>query len=211
MLFVFTVRGDRIIPERAYDFIEGNKGSYEAWFEFSEEWKDCAKVCVVEQGEKVYEIPVINKGCFLPEMERGTARIGVIGTMVGEDENATTISTNMQTIGVLDGAAGKEANSQLNTAAEVWEKYLSDMEKNRVKAEAAAESSETARNKAQSFSIIAKNAETAAIKASNDAAAFAEGAREAATAAEEVAENAQKSVGEAQAAALAPQLRSGSL
>ena len=183
MLFKFTVRGDRIIPERTYDFIEGNKGSYEAWFEFSEEWKNRAKVCVVEQGEKVYTIVITDGGCFLPEMERGTARIGVIGTFATEDEEATTISTNMQTIGVLDGAAGKEVNSQLNTAAEVWEKYLSDMENNRVKAEAAAEtamdaaknattaaeeageSAEKSRNNAE----ITENNKVAAIKATEDA------------------------------------------
>ena len=183
MLFKFAVRGDNITPERAYDFIEGNKGSYEAWFEFSEEWKNRVKVCVVEQGKKIYSIPITDGQCFLPEMERGTARIGVIGTLTSKDDEASTISTNMKTIGVLDGAANKEANSQLNTAAQVWEKYLSDMENNRVKAEVAAgtaadaaknattaadeagESAEESRNNAE----ITENSKVAAIKAAEDA------------------------------------------
>ena len=193
MLFKFTVRGDRIIPERTYDFIEGNKGSYEAWFTFSEEWKDRAKVCVVEQGEKVYTIVITDGGCFLPEMERGTARIGVIGTLAPEDGEATTISTNMQTIGVLDGAAGKEVNSQLNTAAEVWEQYLSKMEECRKET---ISSSSEAKDTLENVKGVAQAAEESKNAAEHAVKKAGEAVQEAQTAADNAAKEAREAVKE---------------
>ena len=171
MEFNFTVRGDKITEDEDYSFVEGNKGSYIAVFDFSEGiWEECTKLCVIECGDKIYKEPIFGGSCILPEFGSGTVRIGVIGVdSLDGGALSTRISTNMRTIGVQDGAASREANAQLNTAAEVWEKYLVNMEKNRQAAEAAAQAaSESAR--------LANNAQEAAKNAGEDAKASAENA-----------------------------------
>ena len=141
MEFKFTVRGDRITRENNNDFIEGNKGYYEAVFDFGNDacWEEAAKLCVVECDGQVYRIPIIGESCLLPVFSKGSFKIGVMGvdTLDGADLT-TVISTNMIVCGVLEGAANKEANAELDSAAEVWMRYLSDMEENRRAAEKAA-------------------------------------------------------------------------
>ena len=161
MEFNFTVRGDRITADEEYRFIEGNKKHYEAVFNFDENgiWNSGAKVCIIENEANVFEIPVINGRCTLPEMLRGSARIGVL-CVTAEGEESERASTNMIAIGVQDGASGAEINAEMSTAAEVWEKYLSDMEENRAAAEEAKEGAETAKEGAETArddAIKAKN------------------------------------------------------
>lgn len=143
MKFKFTVRNDRITRANNDDFVEGNKGFYEAVFDFGDDpcWNEAAKLCVVECGDDVFRIPIIGGSCLLPTLSKGSFKIGVMGTRaIDGADSAITISTNMITCGVVDGAADKEANAELNTAAEIWEKYLADMENNRRAAEKAAKS-----------------------------------------------------------------------
>jgi len=151
MNFNFTVRGDKITPDEEYLFTEGNKGSYEAVFDFGEEWDELAKLCIVENGKTVYKpIAIIGNSCLLPEFIRGSVKIGVIGVdSIDDAEQTIRISTNMRGIGVQSGAASKEANAELSMAAEVWEQYLIEMENNRKAAEAAKEVAENAKTAAQ--------------------------------------------------------------
>lgn len=157
MQFKFTVRRDRITRENNNDFIEGNKGYYEAVFDFGDDmcWEEAARLCVVECGKDVYRIPIIGGSCLLPVFSKGSFKIGVMGvdTLDGADLT-TVISTNMIACGVLEGAANKEANAELNTAAEVWEKYLSDMEEKR---QAAEESAKEAKASADAAAESAKS------------------------------------------------------
>ena len=172
MEFNFTVRGDRIIADKEYRFVEGNKGYYEAEFDFGKDeiWLTGAKICVVENDDKVFEIPVINNTCILPEMLRGSAKIGVF-CVVAEDEESIRASTNMVSIGVFDGASGAEVNSEMSTAAEIWEKYLSDMEENRVAAEKARDDAVSASESAEVLKNEAVSAKEVAVSAADSARA----------------------------------------
>ena len=174
MKFNFTVRGDRITADKEYRFVEGNKGYYEAEFDFGEDeiWLTGAKICIVENDDKVFEIPVINSTCILPEMLRGSTKIGVF-CVLAEDGESIKPSTNMISIGVSDGASGAEVNSEMSTAAEIWEKYLSDMEENRAAAEKArddaisrAESAEASESEAVKAKEIAVSAADSALSSS---------------------------------------------
>lgn len=143
MEFKFTVRKDRITRANNDDFVEGNKGYYEAVFDFGDDmcWNEAAKLCVVECGEEVFRIPIIDGKCLLPTFSKGSFKIGVMGVDTLDSADSTTvISTDMKTCGVLQGAATKEANTELNTAAEIWEIYLTRMEESRKAAESAAKS-----------------------------------------------------------------------
>lgn len=166
MEFKFTVRKDRITRANNDDFVEGNKGYYEAVFDFGDDpcWNEAAKLCVVECGEEVFRIPIIDGKCLLPTFSKGSFKIGVMGVDTLDSADSTTvISTDMKTCGVVDGAANKEANAELNTAAEIWEIYLTRMEESRKAAEKAANTAvESEKNtlKAQENSEnSAKNAE----------------------------------------------------
>lgn len=156
MEFNFTVRGDRITADKEYAFVEGNKGYYEAVFDFGEDevWLSGAKICIVENKDKVFEIPVIGNRCILPEMLRGSSKIGVF-CVVAENEESERASTNMIAVGVQDGASGAQVNAEMSTAAEVWEKYLSDMEQNRAAAEEARSKAEGAAIDASGFADTA--------------------------------------------------------
>ena len=185
MEFNFTVRGDRITADEEYRFIEGNKKHYEAVFNFDENgiWNSGAKVCIIENEANVFEIPVINGRCTLPEMLRGSARIGVL-CVTAEGEESERASTNMIAIGVQDGAAGAEVNAELDTAAKVWEAYLSSMEENRAAAEKAKKAAESAKGEAEGSATRADGAEGRA----NVAATAAEEAKKAAESAKGEAE-----------------------
>lgn len=166
MEFKFTVRKDRITRRNNDDFVEGNKGYYEAVFDFGDDmcWDEAAKLCVVECGEEVFRIPIIGGSCLLPVLSEGSFKIGVMGVdTIDGAELTTVISTNMITCGVVDGAADKKANAELNSAAEIWEIYLVRMEESRRAAESAANTAvESEKNtlKAQENSEnSAKNAE----------------------------------------------------
>lgn len=166
MEFKFTVRKDRITRRNNDDFVEGNKGYYEAVFDFGDDmcWDKAAKLCVVECGEEVFRIPIIGGSCLLPVLSEGSFKIGVMGVdAIDGAELTTVISTNMITCGVREGAASKEANAKLNSAVEIWETYLVRMEESRRAAESAANTAiESEKNtlKAQENSEnSAKNAE----------------------------------------------------
>ena len=219
MVFRFIVRGDRIEPEKDYRFIEGNKGSYEAVFDFGEEWEELGKLCVVRCGDKKYTTLITADSCLLPELVKNSAKIGVVGCASLDGAELTTrISTNMLPIGVESGAYDSEKAEELKTAAEVWEQYLSEMESSRRAAETAsevaekaAEAAETARQGASSSETTAKtyagNAETAAIKAETDAktasgaAVAANTAKDAAEKSAADAENAKKELESAESSA----------
>lgn len=204
MEFNFTVRGDRITADKEYAFVEGNKGYYEAVFDFGEDevWLSGAKICIVENKDKVYEVPVIGNRCILPEMLRGSSKIGVF-CVVAENGESERPSTNMIAVGVQDGASGAEINAEMSTAAEVWEKYLSDMEQNRAAAEEAKSKAEAAAFSAeQSASDSKKSADRAS--GSSTAAEEAKNAAESAKdEAEEFARQADGAEGRANAAATA--------
>ena len=158
MKFKFTVRNDRITRANNDDFVEGNKGFYEAVFDFGKDtcWDEVAKLCVVERGDDVFRIPIIGGSCLLPTLSKGSFKIGVMGTRaIDGADSAITISTNMITCGVVDGAADKEANAELNTAAEIWEKYLADMENNRRAAEKAAEDAKDSADSISNMTVSA--------------------------------------------------------
>ena len=62
MQFNFVVRGDRITRENENSFVEGNKNSYTAIFDFGrqESWEGVAKLCVIKTGGgEVYRLPII--------------------------------------------------------------------------------------------------------------------------------------------------------
>lgn len=185
MEFNFTVRGDRITADKEYAFVEGNKGYYEAVFDFGEDevWLGGAKICIVENKDKVFEIPVIGNRCILPEMLRGSSKIGVF-CVVAENGESERASTNMIAIGVQDGASGAEINAEMSTAAEVWEKYLSDMEQNRAAAE-------EAKSKAEGAAFSAE-------QSASDSKRSADRASGSSTAAEEAKKAAEKAKGEAE-------------
>lgn len=155
MKFYFSVRGDRIVADKDYDFVEGNKGSYEAVFSFDDAWDpDMAKECVCEVSGKRYVVPIIGGTCLLPEMVKGSSYIGVVGVLTDYDL-VTRISTNMVSFGVGKGAYNGEVGEEFKSAAEVWEQYLFDMEKSR-------QAAETARNEAQKYSESIKNLQVTA-------------------------------------------------
>jgi len=176
MEFKFTVRGDRITRENENSFVEGNKNSYTAIFDFGrqESWEGVAKLCVIKTGGgEVYRLPIIGNKCTLPLLEKGNFKIGVMGSEVYDGdimgsevydgdivEEGIVISTNMYRCEVESGAANEEANAELNSAAEVWMRYLSDMEENRRAAEEAAKeakaSADAAEESAKSATKVAK-------------------------------------------------------
>ena len=172
MIFNFTVRGDKITPDEEYVFTEGNKGSYEAIFDFGEEWNELAKLCIVRCGDKKYSIPIFGNSCLLPELSKSSAKIGVVGVDALDEELVTRISTNMRGIGVQSGAYDEETAQKLNTAAEVWEQYLTEMEASRKAAEtaklaaqAASGASASAKEEAQGYAALARQKAEEAKKA----------------------------------------------
>lgn len=204
MEFNFTVRGDRITADKEYAFVEGNKGYYEAVFDFGEDevWLGGAKICIVENKDKVFEIPVIGNRCILPEMLRGSSKIGVF-CVVAENGESERASTNMIAVGVQDGASGAQVNAEMSTAAEVWEKYLSDMEQNRAAAEEAKSKSEEAAFSAQQSASASSTAAEEASKSSTAAEEAKKAAEDAKSEAEEFAKQADGAEGRANTAATA--------
>lgn len=165
MEFKFTVRKDRITRANNDDFVEGNKGYYEAVFDFGDDpcWNEAAKLCVVECGEEVFRIPIIDGKCLLPTFSKGSFKIGVMGVDTLDSADSTTvISTDMKTCGVLQGAATKEANTELNTAAEVWEIYLVRMEESRKAAETVAADAKASADRAEKNANAIKNLKASA-------------------------------------------------
>ena len=164
--FNFTVRGDRITRENENSFVEGNINSYKAVFDFGNEdiWNGIAKLCIIEADSgDVYRLPLIDDVCAIPELVKGNFKIGAMGvdTYDGDIvEEAVVISTNMHRCEVVEGASKKEANAELNSAAEVWMKYIADMEAKRVSCEKSADeariSAESAKESATSVQKIAE-------------------------------------------------------
>ena len=159
--FNFTVRGDRITRENENSFVEGNINTYMAVFDFGNEdiWDDIARLCIIEADGDVYRLPLIDGRCTIPELVKGNFKIGAMGveTYSGDiDEKAVVISTNMYKCEVVEGASKKEANAELNSAAEVWMKYIADMEAKRVSCE---ESADEAKASAESAEKSAKSAQ----------------------------------------------------
>ena len=75
-------------------------------------------------------------------------------------EEAVVVSTNMHRCEVVEGASKKEANAELNSAAEVWMKYIADMEAKRVScAESADEARISAESAKESATSVQKNTE----------------------------------------------------
>ena len=202
MEFNFTVRGDRITADKEYAFVEGNKGYYEAVFDFGEDevWLSGAKICIVENKDKVFEIPVIGNRCILPEMLRGSSKIGVF-CVVAENGESVRPSTNMIPIGVQDGALGAEINAEMSTAAEVWEKYLSDMEQNRAATEEAKNKAEGAAFSAEQSASVSKQSADSASRSSTAAEEAKNAAESAKGEAEEFARQTEGAEGRANAAA----------
>ncbi len=198
--FNFTVRGDYITKDKDYSFVEGNKGSYEAVFDFDESWGKRAKLCIIENGDYIHTKPVIKGKCTLPPMQVRSCRIGVIGVEIAEGEFSILKSTNMVGIGIGDGAASVESLEDIRgTAAEVWERYLASIEEERAKAEQAKDDAEVAAQNAfesaenaakdavdtikpvlTEITNTAKSAENAAKQAAEDAESAVSGAADSA-------------------------------
>ena len=153
MQFNFTVREDKITRENENRFVEGNFNSYMGVFEFDNTWDDLAKLCVVETDKgNVYRLPIIEGMCTLPVLNQGNFKIGVmgVGTYDGDIvEEAYVISTNMYRCEVVEGAYGKESNAELNSAAEVWMKYIADMEEKRVSCRESADEAKISADQAE--------------------------------------------------------------
>lgn len=180
MEFNFTVRGDRITADKDYSFVEGNKSSYTAKFDFDKEWQGLAKICIVENEGDCLPVAMINDCAELPLFEKLCAKIGVIGVEMSTDEKcAVRISTGLETIGVNSGAASSKAIAKIEKAAEVWEKYLADMENNRKAAEKAAEDAAKSEGKALEAQENSENSATLAERASENAMRSAQAAENA--------------------------------
>lgn len=163
MKFYFDVRGDKIVAREDYSFVEGNENTYEAVFTFDDAWyPDMARQCICEVKGKRYVMPITSGSCLLPEMVKGSSYIGVIGVITDYDLVAR-ISTNMITFGVSRGAYNGEVGEEFKSAAEVWEIYLSDMEKSRQAAEAAADRAEEQADRIKNLDVSAEEGIQAAV------------------------------------------------
>ena len=163
MKFYFDVRGDKIVAREDYRFVEGNENTYEAVFSFDEAWNpDMARQCICEVNGKKYVTPIISGSCLLPEMVKGSSYIGVIGVIADYDLIAR-ISTDMISFGVSRGAYNGEVGEEFKSAAEVWEIYLSDMEKSRQEAKAAADRAEEQADRIKNLDVSAEEGIQAAV------------------------------------------------
>ena len=163
MKFYFDVRGDKIVAREDYRFVEGNENTYEAVFSFDEAWNpDMARQCICEVNGKRYVTPIISGSCLLPEMVKGSSYIGVIGVIADYDLIAR-ISTDMISFGVSRGAYNGEVGEEFKSAAEVWEIYLSDMEKSRQEAKAAADRAEEQADRIKNLDVSAEEGIQAAV------------------------------------------------
>lgn len=163
MKFYFDVRGDKIVAREDYRFVEGNENTYEAVFSFDEAWNpDMAKQCICEVNGKRYVMPIISGSCLLPEMVKGSSYIGVIGVLT-DYELVARISTKMIPFGVSRGAYNGEVGEEFKSAAEVWEIYLSDIEKSRQEAEAAADRAEEQADRIKNLDVSAEEGIQAAV------------------------------------------------
>jgi hypothetical protein len=162
--FYFDVRGDKIVSREDYSFVEGNVGTYEAVFTFDEAWNpDMARQCICEVNGKRYVVPIFGDSCLLPEMVKGSSYIGVIG-VIADYDLVSRISTNMIPFGVTKGAYNGEVGEEFKSAAEVWEIYLSDMEKSRQEAEAAAERAKNQAERIKNLDVEAAAGDNAAVE-----------------------------------------------
>ena len=193
MVFEFTVRGDRLVADRDYGFVEGNQNVYKAKFTFDDAWTDEYNVmCVVYSNDnKLVPVPVAHGECLLPKFAIGSARIGLVG-IIGEDDGENPIiSTNWVKIGVDKGANDGITADEFNKSVKaIWAQYYADMAECRDLAETYAYQAEVSKTNANSAASYAKASE-------GNAKSFADEAEGHANSAASSASDAQTSAGNA--------------
>lgn len=166
MIFEFTVRGDRLVADKDYSFVEGNQNVYKAKFTLDDAWTDEFDVmCVVYSNDKkLVPVPVVHGECLLPKFAVGSARIGLVGIMGEDDGETPIISTNWVKIGVDKGANNGDVNESFNeSVAEIWHQYYSRMEENRKASEVAAERAEAQADRIKNLDVSAEEGIQAAV------------------------------------------------
>ena len=153
MEFNFTVRGDRLVADSDYGFVEGNQSVYRAKFKLDDSWNEYHVMCAVYSNDnKLVPVPVSGGECLLPKFAIGSARIGLVG-MLG-DETDPIISTNWVKIGVQSGANDGVTAEEFNSSVKaIWQMYYSDMAAASNEAKNAKEETVRARNE----TVTAKN------------------------------------------------------
>lgn len=167
MEFNFTVRGDKLVTDKDYRFVEGNQSVYRAKFKLDEEWNKYNVMCVVYSNDnKLVPVPVSDGECLLPKFAVGSARIGLIG-MLG-DETDPIISTNWVKIGVQSGANDGVTAEEFNSSVKaIWQMYYSGISAAANEAKTAREETVRARDEAVKAKDDAVNAKDFAITTVN--------------------------------------------
>jgi hypothetical protein len=159
MNFKFTARGDKLRADEDYSFVEGNQLTYTAEFSFDEDWKEEYDVmCVVYDGQRrLAPVPVTAGKCTLPRLNKGVAKIGLVGMWGEEDSVNPIISTDWVNINVSGGANNGDVNESFNeSVAEIWHQYYSQMEESRRGAETAANRAEAQAEKIKNLDVSAE-------------------------------------------------------
>ena len=166
MKFYFDVRGDKIVAREDYRFVEGNQLTYEAYFNLDEDWKkEYDVMCVVYDGQRrLAPVPVVEGKCILPRLNKGSAKIGLVGMWGEEDSVNPIISTNWVNINVSGGANNGDVNESFNeSVSEIWHQYYLQMEENRKAAEAAADRAENQADRIKNLDVSAEEGNLAAV------------------------------------------------
>ena len=167
MKFYFDVRGDKIVSHEDYSFVEGNQLTYEAYFNLDEDWKkEYDVMCVVYDGQRrLAPVPVVEGKCILPRLNKGCAKIGLVGMWGEEDSVNPIISTDWVNINVSGGANNGDVNESFNeSVAEIWHQYYSRMEENRKASEAAADRAENQADRIKNLDVEAAAGDNAAVE-----------------------------------------------
>ena len=165
MEFKFIAKGDRLSEFKKSEFVAGNQNTYEAVFEFDENWKpEYDVMCIVYCNDERYvPIPVVNGRCTLPPFAVGKSKIGLVGVVGEWEKDSTVISTNWVRFGVINGANNGDSATDLDASVKaIWHEYYSDMataadnaKKAKTDAEAAAKSAYDHQEAAKNFSASA--------------------------------------------------------
>lgn len=159
MNFKFTARGDKLRADEDYSFVEGNQLTYTAEFSFDEDWKkEYDVMCVVYDGQRrLAPVPVTAGKCTLPRLNKGVAKIGLVGMWGEEDSVNPIISTDWVAVNVSGGANNGDTDESFNeSVAEIWHQYYSQMEESRRGAETAADRAEDQADRIKNLDVSAE-------------------------------------------------------
>lgn len=196
MIFEFTVRGDRLVADKDYSFVEGNQNVYKAKFMLDDAWTDEFDImCVVYSNDKkLVPVPVVHGECLLPKFAVGSAKIGLVGIMGEDDRETPIISTDWVKIGVDKGANNGVTAEDFNESVKaIWAQYYADMAECRDQAEGYARQAEVFDSNAKEAASNAKTSESNAKSFAEEAEGHANSAASNASDAQISAENAYNS------------------